>query len=612
MSFLYPLGLLGLIGIPVIIIIYILKNKYTEQIVTSTYLWELSEKFLKKKKHVSILSGFFSLLLQIAAIATLSLLIAHPVITIKDKAKEYCFILDGSGSMGMVTEEGLRIDIAKNKIKEIINNSYNGSTFTLVIVNDSSKIVYEDITDREKACELTDGVVNTGNSVDFKNSLKYAQERFNNNKSLQTYLITDKDYETNNINLINVSNHEDNYSLYDVKYLSNGKSIELLGKVLSYESDESLKINVYVDGVLEKEDLIKVSKLESKSFNYRLSKNDFDSIKVVIENEDGFIFDNNYEIYNVEKEHQYKTLLVSDNPFYIGTAIYSVRNSLVEVVSPIDYDVNTTGYGLYIFDCFAPSKLPTDGSVWLFGVNSSINGAGFTVQEPIEDESGMALEYPKNSTTIFKLLTDGIVKDTVYVSKYIKYGVFNDFTVILKHNNNPVVFTGLNDYGNREVVFAFDLHDSNMAMLVDYLNFVENLLEYSFPTIIESGSIVCGENININVISGCDSISVKTPSGDVKYLDIKNEVCEYKVTEVGCYNITVSLGDEEKVFNVYSSTPEEESIPSMDSTVLSLNGVAEDNYIDGIYDKLIILFIIILIVYAIDWMVYCYEQYQLR
>jgi len=61
MSFLYPLGLLGLIGIPVIIIIYILKNKYTEQIVTSTYLWELSENFLKKKKHVSILSGFFSL-----------------------------------------------------------------------------------------------------------------------------------------------------------------------------------------------------------------------------------------------------------------------------------------------------------------------------------------------------------------------------------------------------------------------------------------------------------------------------------------------------------------------------------------------------------------------
>ena len=44
MRFLYPLGLLGLIGIPILIIIYLIKNKYTEQTVASTYLWELSEK----------------------------------------------------------------------------------------------------------------------------------------------------------------------------------------------------------------------------------------------------------------------------------------------------------------------------------------------------------------------------------------------------------------------------------------------------------------------------------------------------------------------------------------------------------------------------------------
>ena len=32
MSFMFPLGLLGLIGVPVIIIIYIIQSKYTEQI----------------------------------------------------------------------------------------------------------------------------------------------------------------------------------------------------------------------------------------------------------------------------------------------------------------------------------------------------------------------------------------------------------------------------------------------------------------------------------------------------------------------------------------------------------------------------------------------------
>ena len=44
MTFLHPLGLLGLIGIPILIIIYIIKTQYTEQTISSTFLWTLSEK----------------------------------------------------------------------------------------------------------------------------------------------------------------------------------------------------------------------------------------------------------------------------------------------------------------------------------------------------------------------------------------------------------------------------------------------------------------------------------------------------------------------------------------------------------------------------------------
>ena len=53
MSFSYPLGLIGLIGVPILIIIYIIKTKHTEQIIPSTYLWNLSEKFLTKKKEIA-------------------------------------------------------------------------------------------------------------------------------------------------------------------------------------------------------------------------------------------------------------------------------------------------------------------------------------------------------------------------------------------------------------------------------------------------------------------------------------------------------------------------------------------------------------------------------
>ena len=100
MSFVYPLGLLGLIGIPILIAIYIIKNKYTEQTVASTYLWTLSERFLKRKNPVSPVAGIISLILQILAVTVISLAIAHPSITFHG-ANEYCFVLDTSASMSM-------------------------------------------------------------------------------------------------------------------------------------------------------------------------------------------------------------------------------------------------------------------------------------------------------------------------------------------------------------------------------------------------------------------------------------------------------------------------------------------------------------------------------
>lgn len=72
MTFLYPLGLLGLIGVPILILIYIIKNKYTEQTVSSTYIWTYSERFLKKRKRLPKIAGLISLILQLLAIVIIS------------------------------------------------------------------------------------------------------------------------------------------------------------------------------------------------------------------------------------------------------------------------------------------------------------------------------------------------------------------------------------------------------------------------------------------------------------------------------------------------------------------------------------------------------------
>ena len=612
MRFIYPLGLLCLLGIPVLIIIYIIKNKYTEQIVPSTYLWNLSEKFLKKKKPISLISGIISLILQILAVIVVSVLIAKPVITLPNAAKDYCFIIDGTGSMNFEVGETTRMEIGKIKIEELIESSKNGSSYTLIYVGATSRVVYENLSNKDKAIEMLTKLQPTGVTVGLTGIINHVQNYYNENKSLETYFITDKDYTSSNINIINVSNNEENFAVYDTTTFVEGTNMKVSSSIISYASDVMLNVDVYVNSELLTTKEFECKKGIVQEFSTYVNVTDYETLEVKISNDDALNLDNNEVLYNIEKTHSYSTLIVSDRPFYLTSVIENVGNTEILVVSRDDYNSSMTGFSLYIFDSYTPSELPTDGTVWLFGVSSSIDQSGFSVQDVIEDETGIAATYPKNSTSIYRTLTNGLLKNQIYVTKYYKYGLYKNFTVLLTHEGNPLIFTGLTDSGNREVVFAFDLHDSNVPLLLDYLTLSKNLLNYSFPIILEKSSYICGDIVELNVLSNCDSIRVETPNGNVSYLDISSEVTSYQTSEVGTHTIKVMIGDKEKVFNIFVGLPLTEQYNSDEVTTLELQGVKENNYRDGIYDELIVLFIILAVIYMADWMVYCYEQYQLR
>ncbi len=611
MRFLYPLGLLGLLGIPVLVIIYIIKNKFTEQVVSSTYLWKLSEKFLPKKKPITLISGIISLILQIVAVIVFSLLIAQPIITLPNSAKDYCFIVDASGSMNYETDGISRMDKGIDELETIITESKNGSTYTLIYVGDSSKVIYENLSNKDKAIELLNRLEPTGVTISLDGIINHVQKYFNENKSLETYFVTDKNYKSKNINIINVSNHEQNYAVYETTATVEGNNLKVNTNLVSYEADAVLDIEIYINNELKKKDSITVSKGITKNIDSYVESNDYETLEVRITNSDNLSLDNNEILFNVKKTHEYKTLIISDRPFYLQTVIKSVGNTSIDIVSRDNYTTDMNGYSLYVFDSFTPSVLPTDGTIWLFGASTSIDKSGFSVQDVIENEEGIAATYPKNSSSIYKEITNGIIKEQIYLNKYYKYGLYKNFTVVLTYEGDPLIFTGLTDDGNREVVFAFDLHDSNLPLLLDYITLSKNLLDYSFPVILDDANYICGETVSLNVLSNCDSIRVENPKGAVNYLDISKEITSFTTTEAGIYKITVMLGDKETTFNVFVNMPVEEQY-SNETLDLDLIGTKENNYRDGIYDELIILFIILAVIYMADWMVYCYEQYQLR
>ena len=629
MSFLHPLGLLGLIGIPILIIVYLLKNRYTEQTVASTYLWRLSERFLKRRNPLSRITGIIGLILQLLLVATISLSVAHPIITLRGAAYEYCFVLDASASMNMSADGKSRFDLAKDEILEVASAAKDGSKFTLVMVGETTEIILEKTDDVKRISDRLAALECSGCTISYTEAIGIAQGYFDENPSTKTYLVTDTDYETaENISVINVARTENNVSIEDVKYVTSGKStVTVSGKVLSYGADRVVDVQVFSnlsDEVLA-ETKVQAFKDEAASFSFTIDElEDFYSITVKTPTEDAYSLDNTAVLYSIESENSYNALLVSDAPFLILNAIESVSSADVKVVSVEDYknqeeklaakDKTFSGYSLYVYDGYTPKQLPKDGSVWFLGVDSNVEGSGFSVQgEVVLPVGGDVIDLTTSTSSAVRKLVSGMVGDEISISKYMKCGLYSDFTPIYSYKSNPVIFTGMNDYGNREVVFAFNIHDSNMTMCVDYLVLLSNLLDFSFPEIIETAEYYCGDTAQINVISGCESIRVESPDGQIIYTDISTAISEFVLNEIGEYKITVNVsGTERPAYYIFSSVPKEERHTETSSEYIGIVGEPLDEGSDGRYDPLAILFIFAALLFTAEWMVYCYDKYQLR
>lgn len=618
MSFVYPLGLLGLIGIPIVIIIYILRSKYNEQTVTSTYIWKLSEKFLKRKNPLSGLTGLISLILQILTIATVSLAVAKPIIVLPDAAYDYCFVLDASGSMNMKQGKKTRFELAKEEIEDIIRDAADGSTYSLISVSNEAFTVFEEVSNKSSALDALELLSASSDTHAHSDIFKTAQKRFDDNSSALLYLITDKSYaEYENIEVIDVGGKDvENYAIFDVTYSHSGGKLTVTANVIAYKDDADLDVNLYVDG----EDTPSASKPvsvkagELTSVTLECSKLKFNSFTTEVTNSDGYTVDNSVITHNLESDKTYDTLIVSETGFFIQSALDALLNVNVKIVDPDVYEeeIKTNTYGLYIFDSYTPAALP-DGAVWLINSDKSIVNSGFSVRDKVELGKPAPIEKSSSTATDVRSLLQDVDGRDIYIDSYVKYsGMYLDFTTLFTYDSQPIIFAGANGLGNRQVVFGFDFHKSDFVLNVDFIMLFRNLIEYSFPDVLDKTNYIVGEEVLVNVLPNADTIKAYAPSGKEVYMESNGVFATLGLTEIGTYTINMKISGEETSYKLYSGANPEESKPNVEEQEFSISGERGYDKRDGEYDPTMVLFALLALLFIADWGVYCYEKYQLR
>lgn len=619
MKFLHPLGLLGLIGVPILIIIYIIKSKYAEQTVTSTYIWTLSEKFIKRRNPFANLAGLISLILQILLVIIISLAIARPIFIVEDEAHEYCFVLDGSASMNMTVtdDEGepiTRFELGKRRIEEIIDSSVDGSIFTVIYMGNESEVLCERLSSKDRVKTYLSEAVPTQRAIESTDALLLAQSYFDENSSALTYFVTDTEYESiQNLQVIDVSGDSTNTAISNVTHVFVNDTLTVTGTVISYDSDKEITLELFVDGQAESvsSEVYQLIANEPQEFTLSSELTEYSSVRVAISEDDSLLLDSEMLIFNQQSKESHKVLIVSDNGFMLNAMLESILDAQIDLISPEEYE-NQVGYGLYIFDSFSPTSAPTDGAVWLINVTESVSDFGFSYRSEHMLEQADVLELSASTKKLAKELRSDLLMNEIYITKYLHYGTFRDFAEIYTYNGLPMIFAGTTSKGGREVVFAFDLNDSNLMLNPNFIILSRNLLEYSFPSVVEEQSYYCGDTMDVNVILNCESINVTAPSGKVTNLELGGASASYTFEEAGAHTVTLMVAGAPRQYRVFSSLNEEERAPSVTEESVALLGEATEGGFDGELDPIMVLIICLAVIFAADWMVYCYEKYQLR
>lgn len=660
MSFTYPYALFALIAIPIVILIYILKNKYRDETAPSTYLWELSEKFLKKRNPLRKMEHLLALIMQCLAIAGMAFALARPVFTIKDGADNIVFVVDGSASMSMKSSKDsskTRFDIAKEEITEVIRNANVGSQFTIIMADDDPRIVCKGLSDKEKAEVYVDSLTVSSGASSLDSPINMAQELFSNGTCNVCYLATDRPFSTSdveqkktlqNINLIDVSDSKSiNYAIYDLsyEYYQSGSSYDahFTGKFICYNeslSVESLPIRIYMDGQrlgsLPKSAFYNsdgsgkknIDTIESGvEYYFDLEYEDVEKkyasiteVKAVIEKEDALEADNTTIYYNTDILANTKALLIqgSDAPLYVQAAIKSLKTTgTVELTTISESRYNAqSGYDVYIFDsCNDVSKLPETGTCWFVNcTNISASDTGFKVGDR---RSGLdvTMKYSGNTDDILynQFVSSIDQTKTFALSDYIRYSLDGgEFTSVLSYNNTPIVFAGKSDTGRREVVFALPLDDSDLCLNLDFVYLVRNFMNYSNPTLLKTFTYEAREKATFSVSSNVKSVTITTPSDSTEPLDFDNkEYVEYTFKDVGSYKVSVVYSDNtSKQISIYASFPKEEENPYVtDYKQYNLVTNVNTKKGDGLFDNILPFVIVAAVLFIGDWALYTREQY---
>lgn len=597
MRLLTPLGLIGLLGLVIWLVIYLLKPNYQNKYISSTYIWKLSLKYKKKNIPISKLRHILLLICQVLMICAAVFILANPVIVrpTENVGPDKIIVLDASASMRSEYEGVTRYQRAIEEIRNFAGDAIDrGGTITLVSADTESKLLLSDCTDKGALDVVLDGLTCSYSVADIDGAMDIAFDVLQDRQSAEVCFFTDTTYgnsgKVNVYNMSKVDSGEWNAAILDVRTAYSDGFYTFEVDVACYGKDQYvvLKGEVGKANGGEASMTLPQSEIDCRDdgtftviYTYSTTKHD-DNTQLVILNENQKVFSYDYVRFYVEEPDSVST----DNEFYVygGTMpkvriqYYSTkpniffRNIIIAIrdewakqhmmdielkVIPEGGEPELSGYDVYIFEHKVPDRLPSDGVVFMLDPDKAAN-AGFSIRRRIalpntSDADGEPLSVKDASHPIMKYIEPSAIKVTEYVQ--VDESSLFGYDVLLNYQGNPVFFVK-NTVDTKIAVMAFSINKSNMGISMFFPIMMNNALAYFFPQTFSQYAYAVNDEVTLNARGS--SLEVTSSGGE------KQTYSEFPVSITasapGTYTVVQSLlGDKTLIENFYVRVDSSES-----------------------------------------------------
>lgn len=587
---LWPLFLL--LTIPPVIMLYILKRKYKEEIISSSLLWKEVYKNTRANTPWEKFKKNILLLLQIIIILSVILALMSPFISIGGRSyKNVIIVIDNTASMNTIyNDSNSRLEQGKTLAKEYLNSTKEGTNTYIISYDGTSNLLLNGDFNKYNATSIIDKISTSYSSGDISDVVSFVKAIGDGvGEEYEALIFTDKQMAISDINgrIVYLGNSGLNASVDNVSHKFVDDKVKVIANVTNngdslYEGDFSL----YNGEELAAVEGVSLQVGESKTLSFELDSLNSNYLKGELSRKDILMEDNTY--YHVVNENKVKKiLLVTDENVFLEKAFGVIENTEVYKTNDVSNITNNDEYDLYVFDNKMPEVMPSKGSILFINPNSN---ELFNVLEGGEIGQATAVKGSVSSyleNTQFTLSEYNII-ETPY------YG-----TNILTIDDNSIGFKGeIND--RKIAALSFDLHSTDFALKKEFPILIYELGEELISTgMVYSNNFKAGEKIVVKSSDFESEINVTYPSGEIKELRSGEEV--NGELALGIYKINQNNNNESFSVNFPTSSESDTSVETIGENDNIVNG--KSNLKSG-FNLTPIFILLAMLVVAFEWILY--------